>query len=345
MDVPNGYRALFNLLLAGEHFFGSRVVDGLTFGLPDRLQARLADRLAREGPGCYRDVERRRDIDPREFRDRYVARGIPVVLEGLARDWPCTHEWDLDFFRERYGDHPILRRGLEGFDRPDQRGTERAREQTLGEAIDEMRGGASTYVRFGTVVDAHPELQRMLDLQVLERLRNPRTLTAAYNFFAGRAGTITGLHCAILCNLFVMVHGRKRWTLYSPRSTAALRPRATRGQYFYSDVDPDAPDIGRFPAFPFVDGYQFVLEQGDVLYNPPYVWHHVVNLTDTIGVGYRFTHAGSSLRASATLLMLRLFAWDPPPWATLAAFASGRGAIRTLVERRTAPRHSGPGRE
>jgi hypothetical protein len=55
MDVPTEYRALFNLLLAGEHFLGSRVVDGLTLGLHDRLQARLAHRLAAHGPGRYRE--------------------------------------------------------------------------------------------------------------------------------------------------------------------------------------------------------------------------------------------------------------------------------------------------
>ncbi len=343
-QVPVTERVLFNGLLAAEHFLGARRVDRLTRGAPERLQQRLAARLARRGPAAFHDPDRHRNLDPQEFRERYLEPGVPVILEGAARDWEATRTWSLDFFRERYGDARILRQDLQGFNPAGQRWDGGPADQTLGEAIAEMQAGKSTYVRFGTVVDEHPELQRMLDLAWLERYRNPRARGTAYNFFVGRAGTITQLHAAVPCNLFVMVRGRKRWTLYPAASTAALRPGATGGQYFYSDADPFAPDASRWPAMPYLDGYRFDLEEGDVLYNPPYMWHHVENLTDSVGIGYRFVHARSTLRASWTLPLLRLFAWNPPPWVTLRS-AFGGQTIRALTEWKTAPEAGRPRRD
>ena len=212
-----------------------------------------------------------------------------------------------------------------------------AQESSLGAAIDDMQAGGPTYVRFGSVVEDHPELQAMLDREAVDRLRGNSRLGVGYKFFLGRRDTVTPLHAAFPCNLFAMVHGRKRWTLYPASSSAGLRPTATGGQYYYSEVDPTRVDTVRFPAYPYLDGYRFVLEEGDVLYNPPYVWHYVENLTDTIGVGVRFNHFASAWRASPMLLLLRVLAYDPPPWKTLRALGNSRRLFTPAFEPTRAP--------
>lgn len=48
-------------------------------------------------------VERRKNLSVEEFRTRYAIPGVPVLLEGLADDWPARSLWTFDFFRENYG--------------------------------------------------------------------------------------------------------------------------------------------------------------------------------------------------------------------------------------------------
>jgi hypothetical protein len=140
-------------------------------------------------------------------------------------------------------------------------------------------------------------------------------MTDAYNFSRLR-NTITAARDSV--QPASSWHRRKRW-ISSPRSTVAA-PRATRGQY-HSDVDRRTRHrtLSRLPR----DGHQFVLEQGDVLYNPPR--HHVES--DRHHRRYRFTHAGSSLRASDSVER-GCAAWTRP-LATGRVRQRGRGAIRT----------------
>lgn len=48
-------------------------------------------------------VERRKNLSVEEFRDRYAIPGVPVLLEGLAEEWPARGLWTLDYFKRRYG--------------------------------------------------------------------------------------------------------------------------------------------------------------------------------------------------------------------------------------------------
>ena len=79
-------------------------------------------------------------------------------------------------------------------------------------------------------------------------------------------------------------------------------------------MDPEAPDLGRFPLWPYVRGYRVTLEAGDVLYNPPFYWHYVHNPTDSLGVGVRFYDVPSMLRVAPTQALLTVLATNPPAW-------------------------------
>lgn len=48
-----------------------------------------------------------------------------------------------------------------------------------------------------------------------------------------------------------------------------------------SQVDFDNPDLEQYPRYANVSFIEAVLEPGDLLYVPPYWWHHVEALTDS----------------------------------------------------------------
>lgn len=47
-----------------------------------------------------------------------------------------------------------------------------------------------------------------------------------------------------------------------------------------SQVDLSCPDASRFPRFDDAQGFEVILQPGELLYIPQYWWHHIENLTD-----------------------------------------------------------------
>jgi hypothetical protein len=90
-----------------------------------------------------------------------------------------------------------------------------------------------------------------------------------------------------------------------------LDPPANRSVYKFSYYRPNEPDFERFPMARHMDYYETVLNAGDVLYNPPYYWHHVMNPVSSIGVGFRWGNVRTALRASPLLAILEVFNTNP----------------------------------
>jgi len=104
-------------------------------------------------------------------------------------------------------------------------------------------------------------------------------------------------------NIVAQIHGRKRWTLYSPQHMKYLYP--TRIPYeestVFSAVDVGAPDCyQRFPLFRFCAGVQVTLEPLDALYVPHKWWHQVQPLQYTTLDSLRDTHSGKSQTQTQT---------------------------------------------
>lgn len=94
------------------------------------------------------------------------------------------------------------------------------------------------------------------------------------------AGSNTHLHFDQDYNVFVQMVGRKRFTLFPPSETPHLHPYPRAHPLWHkSRLDFDRPDLARFPDYIHAHGEEAELEPGDLLYVPPYYWHHVETLT------------------------------------------------------------------
>lgn len=90
-------------------------------------------------------------------------------------------------------------------------------------------------------------------------------------------------HYDLAENIAIVVAGRRRFTLFAPDQVGnlymgpyELTPAGTP----VSMVDPDAPDLDRYPRFAeaLATAQQTVLEPGDAIYIPFHWWHAVASL-------------------------------------------------------------------
>ena len=54
-----------------------------------------------------KEIPRVRNISENDFQSQYVKRGLPVVLQGKAKDWKCVEGWSMPWLRENYGSDEV----------------------------------------------------------------------------------------------------------------------------------------------------------------------------------------------------------------------------------------------
>ncbi len=314
-NLPPLQRLAFGALFSADWFLGPERVARLLPRRWDDLHRRMAAAAPPGGEATVRAVERRRDLAPEEFRDRYFRTGIPVVLEGAAADWPAVRKWTPEYLLATCGRERVA--VLDG-----QNWAVSAREGTAAVSTSETtmsvrdlledasRGGA-WYAPFLELLNTHADLRADLDLSFVARFgqTNPRIpwhRNILAKMYVGGPQTATSLHCAGICNLYVQVYGRKKWVLIPPKSTPFLYPALSNGLNWQSRVDFRNPDREACPLYRNADRYETVLEPGDVLWNPPFVWHGVQNLTESIAVSLWWTNVTRAFANNALFAALTL---------------------------------------
>jgi hypothetical protein len=224
----------------------------------------------------------------REIRPLYR----PVVMRGLAADWPLVMAAKADpaaaldhIARSDTGQPtdimvaPASERGR-FFYTPDMRGFNFRREQmTLADLSRHLRDLASKPDPVGIYAGA-AEIARHLPALARD---NPLPLVAAMHatarIWVGNA-TQVATHFDLSDNIAVVAAGRRRFTLFPPEATPDLYVgplNITLAGQPVSMVDPLAPDHAAFPRYANVEPLaQFAdLEPGDAIYIPTLWWHHV----------------------------------------------------------------------
>ncbi|MBI1185454.1 hypothetical protein GC194_14380 [bacterium] len=313
-EVPYSYwqRAGYNFFQVMDHFVSRGVTRKLMGGLRYRNFLSIVKTMEKRGEGTIVPVEYRTDLSLEEFRNYYVKNHIPVVFKGAARNWGCVRQWSLSYFKNLHGEDevPLL----------EENNPEKGLDYTtLGKLIDRIENGDNkAYFRFYNLLTRHPEHNADFDLSWLKQHSHKRKYFDSFQVFIGGAGSTTYVHNAHISNLFVQAHGVKEWFLYPNYHVPFIDPPSTlngiyrdamlRGKKAFNAFDPNYEE---YPYYKFLDGYSVKLQPGDVLFNPPFMWHTVRNETDSIGVGYRWINAMNSFKAAPTYYLLDLMAYKP----------------------------------
>ena len=225
----------------------------------------------------------------REIRTYYA----PVVMRGLAKDWPLVaagrrspDEALAAIERMDSGapaDIMLAPPSEDGrfFYTPDVRGFNFQRQKaSLSQLARELRRIAPDPRPIGVYAGAAPAASH---LPGFER-DNPFALAgpesgATTRIWLGNA-TQVATHFDLSDNFAVVALGRRRFTLFPPEAVENLYVGPldmTMAGQPVSMVDPLAPDLARYPAYEMAQEMALTaeLEPGDAIYIPTLWWHHV----------------------------------------------------------------------
>jgi hypothetical protein len=310
-----------------DRFLGKKRVNSVFGNRRKKFQEKLFNELKNSGEGKAIPIERRKDLSLKEFRNHYLKKGIPVVMEGAGDDWDCVKKWSPEYFKELHGSDVV------GHTSPELK--EVFETITLGSIIDNIRSGGGKYYRFYPLLTRHPEHIKDFDYKWLLERRNKLTWFEAWQIFIGGQNAITAIHIENQCNLFVQTYGAKKWIIYPKYYTMALNPEATRHMYRnpyrkegHELFDSFNPDYEAYPVYKYLNHFETDLKPGDILFNPCFSWHTVQNTTDSISVGYRWVAPLYAFKIAPLYFFLDCCVRNPSIFKSAKLYAEDTNLVR-----------------
>ncbi len=269
----------------------------------DGLDPDLARGLLDHYSALWRDGGKATSIDQVEamaapdFFARHYYRNLPVVIRGALRDAPAVRTWTPDSLARRFGRERIeVTSGREADPDYETNFRQTTTTTTLDQLARRLRDGPdgndfymvarNNFFRNPAFDPLRQELGAPPDI-----VDASSGADGAVKLWIGPRGTITPLHFDLHSILFGQIHGRKRFLLIPPFDGPKLYVR----RRFYSAVDPDKPDLSRFPLFARASVTELVVAPGDLLFLPAGWWHGVKSLDVSISATFsRFRIPGGN---------------------------------------------------
>lgn len=297
--IPFKYRFTYGWYQLLDKILGRKKGVKLTYRSRQRLFKKVHTLLKKSGKGEVIEIERVKDISLQDFKKKYLNKGIPVIIEGLALDWNCVKNWSIDYFKELHGNDNVTIVANDASEAPFEI-------LKLSEVLDNIQSGGSKYYRFYPLLKEHPEHIKDFNYTWLRKAKNRFGFWEQFQVFIGGKGTSTPVHNAMASNLFVQANGVKEWFLYPPWASIIIDPEPGinfhRGAPFKTPqgpFDPFNPNYAPpYTLYKYIDKIKATLKPGDVLYNPPHWWHCVQNPTNSIGIGYRWISPLASFKSA-----------------------------------------------
>jgi hypothetical protein len=215
-----------------------------------------------------------------DFYEKHYARNEPAIIVGV----PQHHDLNIfrfspDYLEQALGDleFPVMANDSGYFSYERDMTNMKFREFVR---LTFREQDTSTKYYFKNSTKALPP--GLDDSARIEGLSRFFTKSVLRNLWISRGSKTVGLHFDPAENLNIQLQGRKRFMLYPP-GTRGYYPSSMFSQTAHiSQVFRDGPDYDRerFPAFDPTSGREAILEQGQILYLPPYWWHQVTSLAD-----------------------------------------------------------------
>ena len=246
---------------------------------------RASEELAAQQPKLA-DIDRRSELSVAEFERDYLARGIPVIFPSYTANWPLMRLSQEEFKGVLGGAQGIVVQKDYVADKVNlKRGSV---PMSYAEFIDQLNDPANSGNGAPPPYMANSPIPESLYPFIEFPPYYPREVYQVPKLWLGAAGTYSGLHRDGTDNLYIQVWGRKRFLLASPDQWKCFYTWSTdlKGGLEGCDVDPENPDLDRFPLFAQAHIIKVDLSPGDMLYLPEGWFHHVRSLTLSLSINF-----------------------------------------------------------
>ena len=254
-------------------------------------------------------------LSPEDFYLRFYTRRQPVVVRtrSLAELGWRTQLWNNDYLTYKAGAQEVLvqKRGGDAYSAEDSAYIPMPFGDFLKQVMAQPGGDERIYLNLQTDNVIEPPLLQLLgDFTVPPYFKDLKL--RCVNLWMGNSdkAIITPLHHDFNDNLYVVVEGRKRFTLFPPEQAPNLYPRgqllgvepngiiryaSNNGMPHLSQVDIGAPDRSRFPLFEQAEAKRsdVDIEAGEMLFLPAGWFHQVSSSGRHVAVSF-FAHVPES---------------------------------------------------
>ncbi|ELT89256.1 hypothetical protein CAPTEDRAFT_225438 [Capitella teleta] len=217
------------------------------------------------------------------FQSEFMNKQRAVVIKDSMDFWPAlsTRKWSVNYLRRIAGCRTV----------PVEIGSKYTEESwsqslmTVNDFIDKYIVNATSvgYLAQHQLFDQIPQLQD--DVLVPTYCCLGESEDVDMNAWFGPCGTVSPLHHDPKHNFLAQVFGRKYIRLYAEEHSAKLYPHNGALLSNTSQVDVENPNLERFPHFSDAPFLECILEEGDMLYMPPKMWHFIRSLSISFSFG------------------------------------------------------------
>jgi len=226
-----------------------------------------------------------------EFATKVSHLQVPVVIKNsVTQTWTASEKWTPDYLSKRISKlNSIYKNDNRWFgpyyDKSKPLGHLSTRKNVYHTDVS-MKGDDffgylehpknDSFIYFtGDIDDVAPWAWN--DIQPIQELLKLNPKHSSINVWIGQPHVIAHCHYDGYHNFYAQLYGRKKFTLFRPTEWPGvspypfLHPSHAQAQVNLSDEN----SIAVFPAARHLEGYQVILEPGDLLYMPPLWFHHV----------------------------------------------------------------------
>jgi hypothetical protein len=236
-------------------------------------------------------IEKVESISAEDFKKNYYTPMKPLVMTGIARQWPAFTKWDWDYFQSVVGHVKV---GIYNNVKSDAYTPINTADDYMkfGDYIDMVRKGPAEWRIFLFNIFEHaPQITK--DFTWPEKLM--KGFVKRYPMlFVGGQGSVTHMHFDIDLShiLHTQFAGRKRVLLFPFEEQHKLYRKPWEVLSLinfekYFDKENNKLDLKKFPALALAKGYEVILEHGDTLFMPAGYWHHMEYLESGFAMSLR----------------------------------------------------------
>lgn len=259
-----------------------------------RMEAALATRYAVRRLKPAACLTREHPLSSKEFFDEFYSANEPVLLRGMANQWPIVSTWSPAYLRDHFGDVEVeVQTGRDTDKRYEVNIDDHRTCMPMRQFVDLVSSSGSTNDFYmcanNRALDSN--LSALFDeIPSLPDYFAPENAKGRAFLWFGPEGTITPLHFDKANVLLLQVYGAKEVTLAPPEAL----PFLYNDFGVFSEVDYFAPDYQRYPLLKRVSFMQAMLHPGDALFLPVGWWHAVQSLSVSISLSFtNFTFPNS----------------------------------------------------